>query len=777
MDDHGSRVPATAGRSVIDAFHSLRHYADHLRPVFDALPPEVRGTAYTPETLRHRDYSRPVIVASYRDAESVAPSPYVLVEHGAGMSYDGDGRARRNPSYSGGDGHERCILFLCHEEGTPIFDPSIPERGWHPVESHPTAARRHGPGLEVRVAGLPRMMHETVTPEHRYWARRVAMRSAHKEREYSVGSPHWIEAQHLDWNTWIGYPIDTDEVLDPPPLARWDNRQFRDVPFAPFYDPEFWWLVGLWWGDGTLSGNRKTVIAWSMSDAHPEVRERLVGLLDYFRYRHQEDFPPSGAKVSSIRTIDAVLSRWLLTWRKGNSRKEPPAWVERLPEAHQQQLLLGYFAADGCVAGDARSLSSIHLPGLLSVRRMLARQGSVASISMSSSAIQRRRMPGGSVSNCAAQFVLRVNDSTFMGNSARERSQRYKQGFIADGFLWSRVKDVEEVGERVFVPIQTETETYLTAYGRSHNCPSERVSERWRARYDVPAVVVGSPRLDRYTESCRVEQWPACRAHNPEVVGSTPTPATGREAIQYPYEGERQRGSNRPEGVSVDHRQHEQDRGRPFRAGDRSPNDRSVPKRSEASSPPEKGEGVLVPPPTRPTVAVTFHADLAVCPETRTAWHYYDAHLPRLCADPRWRVVGHGHPRLWPTILRRWTQLGVTPMADPDDVLSCADVLVMDNTSLGYEAAALGIPVVCLNIPAYRRDVEHGGRFWDSPPGVQVDHPSQLADAIERALADPPALRAIRERAVTWAYDGLVDGKASERAAAAILEVLRAEPV
>lgn len=327
---------------MIDAYWSLRHYADHIRPVFDALPPAIRGTAYTPETLRHRDHSRPVIVASYRDAEAVAPSPYVLVEHGAGQTYEADGRSRRNPSYSGGDGHERCLLFLC---------------------------------------------------------------------------------------------------------------------------------------------------------------------------------------------------------------------------------------------------------------------------------------------------------------------------------------------------------------------PSERVAERWRARYDAPAAVVGSPRLDRWGQGASTARCCATPAAEP---GSSRHPA----------------------------------------------------------------------PAPVPIVAVTFHADLAVCPETRTAWHYYDAFLPRLCADPRWRVVGHGHPRLWPTIRRRWQQLGVAHSPDPDEVLAQADVLVMDNTTLGYDAAALGIPVVCLNIPAYRRDVEHGLRFWSAPPGVQVDHPAELPDAIMRALADPPALRAIRERAALAAYDGLVDGKASERAAAAILEVL-----
>lgn len=175
-------------------------------------------------------------------------------------------------------------------------------------------------------------------------------------------------------------------------------------------------------------------------------------------------------------------------------------------------------------------------------------------------------------------------------------------------------------------------------------------------------------------------------------------------------------------------------------------------------------------PPGLPTVAITFHSDLALCPETRSAWRYYDPHLPRLVTDPRWRVVGHGHPRLWPTIQRRWSELGVDHSPDPDVILSTADVLVADNTSLMMEAAALGIPCVCLNMPSYRRDVEHGGRFWSAVPGIQVDHPSELAEAIASALADPPAHRAMRERAVAWAYGGPLVPGAAGRAVTAIME-------
>lgn len=165
-----------------------------------------------------------------------------------------------------------------------------------------------------------------------------------------------------------------------------------------------------------------------------------------------------------------------------------------------------------------------------------------------------------------------------------------------------------------------------------------------------------------------------------------------------------------------------------------------------------------------PTVAISFHSDLnKVCPEARNAVPYYRKHLPEL-VDAGFRVLGHGHPRLWTRGIAPalWRQAGFELCPDFDQVLAEADVFAVDNSSTLFEAAAAGISTVAMNCPRYRRNVNHGLRFWDHIPGVECDDGPGLVDAVKLALDDPPWAREKREAAVAHVFPRN-DGHASDR--------------
>lgn len=78
-------------------------------------------------------------VASFEDHVAVAPSPTVMVQHGVGQSYFGDPKSARNPSYSGGRGRERVVLFL------------------EPSEYAASATQKTSPDAAIAIVGSPRL--------------------------------------------------------------------------------------------------------------------------------------------------------------------------------------------------------------------------------------------------------------------------------------------------------------------------------------------------------------------------------------------------------------------------------------------------------------------------------------------------------------------------------------------------------------------------------------------------------------------------------------------
>jgi hypothetical protein len=160
-------------------------------------------------------------------------------------------------------------------------------------------------------------------------------------------------------------------------------------------------------------------------------------------------------------------------------------------------------------------------------------------------------------------------------------------------------------------------------------------------------------------------------------------------------------------------------------------------------------------PPGR-VVAFTFHFNGPVCPETRTAYPHF---FPAIAAlSGRYEMLGHGHPMLWGMgrvggLAVRYRAAGIEPVKDFTEVCRRADVLVFDNTSVGFAFAATGRPVVVMNSPRYDRRVNHGLRFWEAAGvGVNCDDPADLAACIDRALEQRPEDVAAREAALDLVY-------------------------
>lgn len=170
------------------------------------------------------------------------------------------------------------------------------------------------------------------------------------------------------------------------------------------------------------------------------------------------------------------------------------------------------------------------------------------------------------------------------------------------------------------------------------------------------------------------------------------------------------------------------------------------------------------------SVCFAWHWDAGAssfCPEMRSAFDHYEPALAEIAK--RWReagyvVFGHAHPRWEGRLDRKMNDLGLCVLDKDVDVFENVGHLFVDNSSLGYEMALIGRPVTWLNAPWYRRDVEHGLRFWSHIPGAQVDDPAELVESLPAhlALSDVWISKVMADVYSAWSHLGLAAERAAE---------------
>lgn len=169
----------------------------------------------------------------------------------------------------------------------------------------------------------------------------------------------------------------------------------------------------------------------------------------------------------------------------------------------------------------------------------------------------------------------------------------------------------------------------------------------------------------------------------------------------------------------------------------------------------------------QPVVCYTTHFDSLTVPETRSAFPYFRGVMPKLKeAFPGF--IMHSHPRERYAVQPVADELGVEFVVQLEDVFKRADLLIGDAGSAPYEFASFGKPVVLCNAPWYRKNINHGLRFWRDIPGLQCDFPETLVQVVQEALNDPPGARLLRVAAIEKVYPNLKTANATAVAVQAL---------
>jgi len=163
-----------------------------------------------------------------------------------------------------------------------------------------------------------------------------------------------------------------------------------------------------------------------------------------------------------------------------------------------------------------------------------------------------------------------------------------------------------------------------------------------------------------------------------------------------------------------------------------------APKMDTHPAPPARRDGP-------PKVGMVFHWDQTTYPEAGSAFTEFAPMFGELTA--KFDVVATHHPRAGyqrshrrsrrKTRVDWYDEAGVRFTEDVGDVLASSDVLIADNTSVLFEAAACGWPVVVLDSRRFRRSVDHGLRFWEwADIGPRTSNPDDLVAMVENGWGD-----------------------------------------
>jgi CDP-glycerol:poly(glycerophosphate) glycerophosphotransferase len=171
----------------------------------------------------------------------------------------------------------------------------------------------------------------------------------------------------------------------------------------------------------------------------------------------------------------------------------------------------------------------------------------------------------------------------------------------------------------------------------------------------------------------------------------------------------------------------------------------------------------------KPVVCISFHWNgEKVSREAGNAFLHYRDVLDDLAHQDDFKLIGHGHPKYMWFLEKEYQARGIEVVYDFEEVMERADLYVNDCSSTMYEFCVTGKPVVIVNAPWFRRDVDLGIRFWQyTDIGPMINEPEQLLGAIYKMIQLPCDYETQREQMVKDLYPFL--GCSAQRAAGAIL--------
>ena len=247
---------------------------------------------------------------------------------------------------------------------------------------------------------------------------------------------------------------------------------------------EFWWLAGVFLGDGTVDRKTGYSTRFSCNPLETGHIDKIIRSIEFLGNTPSKIREKTVISIQlSNRLINYIFNQWK---REKNSHKVPTRNIEFLDPELQKELILGYIAADGWISKkQGVKITSVCFELLEFMQRILLRQGIVSSI--------RNGIKGGEVKifdriiNTQDKYDLYFKQDAWKLNLLPEpKSKRRlnKMWFIEDGTVWRKVKDVSsEYKTDIVFPFKVKDgHSYLTTQFYSQNCDDLSSDEMVRTK-------------------------------------------------------------------------------------------------------------------------------------------------------------------------------------------------------------------------------------------------------------------------------------------------------
>lgn len=296
-----------------------------------------------------------------------------------------------------------------------------------------------------------------VTKNHPFYVRkqkRVWNNSIRRWNYKQIGEPQWLISSDLkdDKYRWAT-PIKADILNIPAVKGRGMDLE----------DPNFWWMVGRWLGDGLSSPKRGGQI--SIVCGNHEVDE-LVNKLDCFSpkkekaEKHELNWQYRELRTASIFYCSHLhLSNWLIeNFGRLSYGKTIPAWALTMSNEYKEALLNGYVSADGHKEPNRTQTTSVSKNLALGIRLLAESLGyrcSLHKYKQHNHIIEGRNVSGRDV------WIV-----------AWDNNQSSRNAFEEGLHSWSSIKSIVNGSENIQVYNISvhEDESYIADGIVVHNC-------------------------------------------------------------------------------------------------------------------------------------------------------------------------------------------------------------------------------------------------------------------------------------------------------------------